>query len=103
MPLVKYGVTTQQALKESNLKREYKGINVYKSSMTLDVKMAHEGDLFALLNDLAKAEGLYTVDICRIERINEKDDSYNNLKAYCELGWYTFRGETTDKGGKNAG
>ena len=71
--------------------------------MTLDIKMAHEGHLFALLNDLTKADGLYTVDICRIERISEKaNDKYNNLKAYCELGWYTFRGTKADKGGRDA-
>lgn len=104
MPLVKYGISSQQALKEANLKSEYRGINVYKSSMTLDVKMAHEGDFFALLNDLSKADGLYTVDSCRIERISMKADvTDNNMKAYCELGWYTFRSTKADKGGKHAG
>ena len=28
MPLIKYGVSTQEVLKEKNLKREYSGINV---------------------------------------------------------------------------
>ncbi len=104
MPLVKYSVSTQEALDESNLKREYKGINVFKSSMTLDVKMAHEGDLFALLNDLTKADGLYTVERCDIEKISKKIvDTDNNMKAFCELGWYTFRGSKANKGRKNAG
>lgn len=104
MPLVKYSVSTQEALDESNLKREYRGINVFKSSMTLDVKMAHEGDLFALLNDLTKADGLYTVERCDIEKISKKIvDTDNNMKAFCELGWYTFRGSKANKGRKNAG
>ena len=104
MPSVKYSVSTQEALAESNLKREYRGISVFKSSMTLDVKMAHEGDLFALLNDLTKADGLYTVDKCNIEKTGKKVvDTDNNMKAYCELGWYTFRGEKANKGRKNAG
>ena len=104
MPLVKYGISTQQALKEDNLKYEYGGINVFKSSMTLDVKMAHEGDLFALLNDLAKADGLYTVDKCRIEKVSKKAmDIDNNMKAFCELGWYTFKRTQANKGGNNAG
>jgi hypothetical protein len=104
MPLVKYSVSTQEALEERNLKREYRGINVFKSSMSLDVKMAHEGDLFALLNDLTKADGLYTVERCDIEKISKKIvDSDNNMKAFCELGWYTFRGSKANKGRKNAG
>lgn len=104
MPLVKYSISSQRALKESNLKKEYNGINVFKSNMTLDVKMAHEGDLFALLNDLSKAEGLYTVDTCRIEMLSKKDaDVVNNMKAYCELGWYSIKRTKTNQGGKNAG
>ncbi len=104
MPLVKYSVSTQEALEERNLKREYRGINVFKSSMSLDVKMAHEGDLFALLNDLTKADGLYTVERCDIKKISKKIvDTDNNMKAFCELGWYTFRGSKANKGRKNAG
>lgn len=104
MPSVKYSISTQELLKEKNLKREYRGINVYKSVMTLDIKMAHEGDLFALLNDLRKADGLYTVDKCKIEKatINPVDIN-NNMKAYCELGWYTFRGAKADAARANNG
>lgn len=98
MPSVKYSIATQERLKERNLKTEYKGINVYKSVMTLDIQMAHEGDLFALLNDLKKADGLYTVDKCSINKIsNISVDKNNNMKAFCQLGWYTFRGEKADK------
>ena len=104
MPLVKYSISTQEALDESNLKREYRGINVFKSSMSLDVKIAHEGDLFALLNDLTKADGLYTVERCNIEKISKKIvDTDSNMKAFCELGWYTFKSSKANKGGKNAG
>jgi hypothetical protein len=103
MPSVKYGISTQELLKEPNLKREYKGIDVFKSVMTLDIKMAHEGDLFALLNDLRKADGLFAIDRCEIEKASKKTvDSENNMKAYCELGWYTFRSTRASKGNKNA-
>ena len=92
MPLVKYSISSQEPLKERSLKREYRGIDVFKSVMTLDIKMAHEGDLFALLNDLRKADGLFAVDSCDIEKVSNKViDTENNMKAYCELGWYTFR------------
>lgn len=103
MPSVKYSISTQQALNESNLKSEYRGIDVFKSVMTLDIKMAHEGDLFALLNDLKKADGLFAIDRCDIEKISKKDvDTDNNMKAYCELGWYTFKGSRAGRGNKNA-
>jgi hypothetical protein len=103
MPLVKYSISTQAPLNEANVKREYRGIDVFKSVMTLDIKMAHEGDLFALLNDLEKADGLFAVDLCKIEKINIKTvDTENVMKAYCELGWYTFRGSRSINGGRNA-
>jgi hypothetical protein len=98
MPSVKYSISSQKELLESNIKAEYRGIDVFKSVMTLDIKMAHEGDLFALLNDLEKADGLYAVDSCNIEKINKKVvDSENRMKAYCELGWYTFNRTAANK------
>ena len=93
MPSVRYSISTQAALEERDLKKDYRGIDVFKSVMTLDIKMAHEGDLFALLNDLEKADGLFAVDRCDIEKISKTIvDTENVMKAYCELGWYTFRG-----------
>ncbi len=104
MPSVKYSISTQKALEEKNIKQKYRGIDVFKSVMTLDIKMAHEGDLFALLNDLGKADGLFAVDRCDIEKMSKKTvDTENIMKAYCELGWYTFRGSKTNKAHKNAG
>ena len=102
MPSVKYGISSQAALKEKNIKREYQGIDVFKSIMTLDIKMAHEGDLFALLNDLGKADGLFAVDRCDIEKTSKKNTgTENDMRAYCELGWYTFRGSNANKGRNN--
>ncbi len=104
MPSVKYSISSQTVLKEKNIKSEYRGIDVFKSVMTLDIKMAHEGDLFALLNDLENADGLFAVDRCDIEKASRKTvDTENLMKAYCELGWYTFRGSKANKGRKNAG
>jgi len=102
MPSVKYSISAQKPFLADNLRSDYSGIDVFKSVMTLDVEMAHEGDLFALLNDLEKADGLYAVDRCDIEKITKKQsDTDNNMKAYCELGWYTFRGQKV-KGRNNA-
>lgn len=104
MPSVKYGISSQVALKATNLQAQYRGIDVYRSVMTLDIKMAHEGDLFALLNDLKKADGLFTVNSCNIHKISNKSvDSKNNMKAFCELGWYTFKRSKISSGRNIAG
>ncbi len=103
MPSVKYSISSQKPLIEDNIKTEFHGIDVYKSVMTLDINMAHEGDLFALLNDLRSANGLFAVDSCDIVKINKKIvDVNNSMKAFCELGWYTFRGTRANQGRKNA-
>jgi len=53
--------------------------------------MVHEDYLFAVLHDLEKVDCLYTVDSWNIEKMNKKVvDAENRMKAYCELGWYTF-------------
>ncbi len=104
MPSIKYSISAQNVLQENNLKNQYRGIDVFKSVMTLDIKMAHEGDLFALLNDLEKADGLFAVDRCDIEKISkEVVDVTNNMKAYCELGWYTFKGSKAKNSRNNPG
>ena len=104
MPSVKYSISEQNVLQENNLKKQYRGIDVFKSVMTLDIKMAHEGDLFALINDLGKADGLFAVDRCDIEKISkEVIDTNNNMKAFCELGWYTFKGSKANKNRKKSG
>ena len=105
MPSVKYSISAQKLLQENNLKNQYRGIDVFKSVMTLDIKMAHEGDLFALLNDLGKADGLFAVDSCDIEKISKEviDTDNNNMKAYCELGWYTFKGSKANKSRNKSG
>jgi hypothetical protein len=103
MPLVKYSISTREQMAKANLKREYNGIYVYKSLMTLDIDMAHEGDLFAILNDLDKADGLYTVNHCEISKTQpDIEISDHNLDAFCELGWYTFKGEKAAEGKNNA-
>ena len=104
MPSVKYSVSAQKVLDEKNLKNQYRGIDVFKSVMILDIKMAHEGDLFALLNDLEKADGLFSVDSCDIEKISKQDVNTDIvMKAYCKLGWYTFKGSKANKSRNKSG
>ncbi len=99
MPSVRYSISRQVKLDRDNIKRDFPGIDVFKSTMTLNMKIGHEGDLFALLNSLEKAKGLFVVDHCNIERVNRKASAMiNNMQAYCKLGWYTFKSSKLDAG-----
>lgn len=93
MPSVKYNLSSQKMVEDKTGQHRVKGLTVYRSDMTLDMKMAHEGDLFAVLNTLEKrAKGLFVVDQCTIEKLsNPSLNSNENMAARCELGWYTFK------------
>ncbi len=103
MPSIKYSISSQEKLDTKKQKTKYRGIDVFKSVMTLDIEMAHEGDLFALLNDLKNADGLYAVDRCEIQKSGNTVGINNNMTAFCELGWYTFKRETNNKRRKKSG
>lgn len=103
MPSVKYSISSQKKLDTKKLKAKYRGIDVFKSVMMLDIKMAHEGDLFALLNDLKKADGLYAIDNCDIRKAGDIVGLNNNMTAVCQLGWYTFKREVSKKRKKRSG
>ena len=93
IPSVKYDLSSQQLVEDQTGQHRAKGLKIYRSDMTLDMKMAHEGDLFAILNALQeKAKGLFVVDQCNVEKLAGSVNTNNiNMSARCELGWYTFK------------
>lgn len=93
MPSVKYNITSQKLVDDTSGQHAAKGLEIFRSKMTLDIKMAHEGDLFAMLNNLeTKAKGLFTVDKCDIEKIEARSkEPKENMHSFCELSWYTFK------------
>ena len=99
IPSVKYSIASQVMLDKRALDKQYKDIDVYKSVMSLDMKILHEGDLFRIMESLRnEAKGLVAIDKCDLELIN-KDiaegqiiaDTKHNLTARCELSWYTLK------------
>ena len=104
MPSVKYSVSSQLRHHPAELARQFKGLELYRSTMTMDIRMAHEGDLFALLNALQhNAKGLFVVDKCNIENLGSDEtgtarERLNTMKAYCELSWYTLRADKAGGG-----
>jgi hypothetical protein len=97
MPSVKYSVISQKKVDSPTIKQKYSGLDLYSSVVTLDITMGHEGDLFALIGGLQdKAKGLFTVDKCNIEQLQKNEltadsISIDQMKAYCELSWYTIK------------
>lgn len=96
---VKYDIASQVLIDKNTLDNKYKGIDVYKSVMSLEMKFIHEGDLFVMLNALRnEAKGLVAVDKCDVELINKDvnegiigQDATDNMRAYCEFSWYTLK------------
>ena len=96
---VKYDIASQVLLDKTALDIKDAGIDVYKSVMSLEMKFIHEGDLFVMLNALREeAKGLVAVDKCDVELINKDlndgligQDVTDNMRAYCELSWYTLK------------
>lgn len=101
---VKYDIASQELMDKKKLDAKYQDIDIFKSVMSLDMKILHEGDLFVMLNKLrTEAKGLVTVDKCDIELINKSvadveimADVADNMRAHCELNWYTLK--KADKG-----
>jgi hypothetical protein len=96
---VKYDIASRVLLDKKLLDKKYKDIDVFRSVMSLDMKLIHEGDLFVMLNALKnEAKGLVTVDKCDIELVNKNinegviaQGDTVNMSAYCELSWYTLK------------
>ncbi len=96
---VKYDIASQVLLDKNTLGDKYRGIDVFKSVMSLEMKFIHEGDLFVMLNALrSEAKGLVAVDKCDVELINKDvndgiigQNNTDNMRAYCELSWYTLK------------
>lgn len=104
MPSVKYSVTSQSKLNSREVAKVYKGLDLYRSVMTLDIRMSHEGDLFSLVNNLEdRARGLFVIDKCDVENTDRKADLkvsavMDSMKAYCEMSWYTIQATKSKKG-----
>ena len=96
---VKYNIASQIQIDKNLLDSRYRGLDVYKSVMSIEMNFIHEGDLFVMLNALKEeAKGLMTVDKCSVELINKEinegvigQDATENMRAYCELSWYTLK------------
>ncbi len=102
IPYVKYRIEKRQLVSSAHLSTRYPGIQLYKSAMTFEMQLLHEGDLFSIINHLDKAaEGLFDVQSCSINRNHSNEISLldsttgKNFTALCKLNWYTMKKQTT--------
>ena len=98
---LKYKIDKQEKISSNTLSSSYPDIDVFKSTMTLNMQLLHEGDLYTILNKLDKtAKGLFDVQSCTIAKnlsnnipLLEKE-SDKNFASVCVLNWYTMQKKT---------
>lgn len=95
---IKYNIASQVMVDKKALGIRYSGMDIFRSVMSLDMKLMHEDDLVAVLGALKReAKGLFSVDKCDIQRLSVRREpgagrvNPENLQAFCELSWYTFK------------
>jgi len=98
IPYLKYKIDKRQQLNSNEINQKYPGIQLLKSTMSLDMQLLHEGDLYTIINSLHKnAKGLFDIKSCAIVRNTTQVESLvdsqtdKNFSAKCELNWYTMK------------
>jgi hypothetical protein len=98
IPYINYKIDKQVALNDKAVSRKFPGMNIYKSVMTLNMRLLHEGDLYTVINELKlNAQGMFDVSFCEIKRMKVSSGSIlntgtgSNFSADCKLNWYTFQ------------
>jgi len=101
IPHLKYSINKQEKIKSNKLNNRYPDIDIFKSTMTLNMQLLHEGDLYTILNNLDKsAKGLFDIQSCSIlsnsvenSSLTEKNTD-TNFASVCVLNWYTMQKKT---------
>lgn len=98
IPYLKYKINKRQTAGSAELNKNYPQIELFKSTMTLQMQLLHEGDLYTVINALDKrALGLFDIKSCNITRNPTQAQSLlesttdKNFSANCELNWYTMQ------------
>ena len=101
IPYINYKIDRRVDIKDSKLKKKYPGLKMYKSVMTLEMKLLHEGDLYTVMNSLKhNAKGMFDISSCTIKRIKVTSQSIVvqaskiNFSAKCTLNWYSFEAKS---------
>lgn len=96
LPDLHYQIDSQHEIKQDLYSTPY-GVSLFKSQLTFQTSLLHEGDLLELIADLKTlASGLLIVDHCELSRRNkrvnnsEKTNKLNfTFHTLCNVSWYT--------------
>lgn len=96
LPDLHYQIGSQSELNQ-DLYSTPGGVTLFKSQLTFQTSLLHEGDLLELIADLqALPSGLLVVEYCKLSRRNqdvsssEKGNKLNfKFHTLCDLSWYT--------------
>ena len=93
----KFSTASQIKVNPTEIDASYSELNVYKSIMTLDMKVSHEGDIFAVFNDLeTNAKGLFSINKCSVIKNQIRSETIKfAISANCELTWHTIKPQET--------
>lgn len=104
LPYLKYRIEKRQPLDAASLKKSFPGIDVFFSSMTLEMQLLHEGDLYRFLDQLQNmANGVFNVERCAIQKNSTVSTSVlqtgtdKNFSTVCVINWYTFQAASNSK------
>lgn len=90
---LRYEISPRQKLDNENLALP-PSITLYKSKLTLESGLVHEGDLINLVSNLNQLNsGLFVVDGCQIQRMGSTVQlaSSSNFHTTCDTLWYTAK------------
>jgi hypothetical protein len=96
LPDLHYQIDSQSELKQERYSTP-SGVSLFKSQLTFQTSLLHEGDLLELIADLqALPSGLLVVEHCELSRRNKGSNNSDkgnklNFKFYtlCNVSWYT--------------
>ena len=94
IPSVDYQISSQSEY-DNTFPINQGNFKIYVSSMDLNLKLLHEGDLINLMQSLNEnANGLYSIRSCELVRKNQvikRSTTTGNIDAKCKLDWYNIK------------
>ena len=88
-----YEISPQRTLSLTG-NRTYPSVDVLASRVRIKARALHEGDLLGFVEDISRSrQGFYTVDRCRLKRLEVlvPDDLAPRVEAECGLEWITLK------------
>lgn len=94
LPSLDYQISSQEEY-DNTFPLNHGAYKIYVSSMDLNLKLLHEGDLLVLMNELnEKATGLFSIRSCELMRKNDiikRSTTNSNIDAKCKLDWFNIK------------